>query len=413
MGSTLKETFSVEEVVNWLDLNGFQDISQTFCDEGIDGDAMSCLTEDALKSLVVRIGPRMKLLKAIKQMNTRCSTSTSESASDLSTCDMLAKWQDSNSQGNASNPGGQSGVCESLSSASSDNSVAKGRKQWTSPFVLPDYFPPLVEEALAKKLRMPKQVRCKFIQTIYDKICLFTVSPTPDQRRDVCRAIIAKYPFLSDASGGYEIWYRYLGEKVNNELRSERADPVVLSRKRKNVDGSPAATIFRAAVRRGIVNWAPPPIDGEDNVCSQAHVSWMKKELKRKQPNLTLVNKKMELTYSFRRRMINEEKHLLKDIMEQYPFLFKKAHLKSEYSRLMADSSAADCIQGNLLEVSPNIIRVAEQRKFVSEEANKLLLLCKPTNDSSCNDDEENENILSAENKTFVAMCLLPHLLER
>lgn len=78
---------------------------------------MSCLTEDALKSLVVRIGPRMKLLKAIKQMNTRCSTSTSESASDLSTCDMLAKWQDSNSQGNASNPGGQSGVCESLSSA--------------------------------------------------------------------------------------------------------------------------------------------------------------------------------------------------------------------------------------------------------------------------------------------------------
>lgn len=28
-------------------------------------------------------------------------------------------------------------------------------------------------------------------------------SPTPDQRRDVCRAIIAKYPFLSDASGGY------------------------------------------------------------------------------------------------------------------------------------------------------------------------------------------------------------------
>ena len=58
---------------------------------------------------------------------------------------------------------------------SSDNSVAKGRKQWTSPFVLPDYFPPLVEETLAKKLRMPKQVRCKFIQTIYDKICLFTV----------------------------------------------------------------------------------------------------------------------------------------------------------------------------------------------------------------------------------------------
>ena len=38
-------------------------------DEGIDGEAMSCLTEDALKTLVSRIGPRMKLLKAIKAMN--------------------------------------------------------------------------------------------------------------------------------------------------------------------------------------------------------------------------------------------------------------------------------------------------------------------------------------------------------
>jgi hypothetical protein len=28
-------------------------------------------------------------------------------------------------------------------------------------------------------------------------------SPTPDQRRDVCRAIISKFPFLADIGGGY------------------------------------------------------------------------------------------------------------------------------------------------------------------------------------------------------------------
>lgn len=28
-------------------------------------------------------------------------------------------------------------------------------------------------------------------------------APTPDQRRDVCRAIVTKYPFLADACGGY------------------------------------------------------------------------------------------------------------------------------------------------------------------------------------------------------------------
>ena len=28
-------------------------------------------------------------------------------------------------------------------------------------------------------------------------------SPTPDQRKEVCRAIISSFPYLADASGGY------------------------------------------------------------------------------------------------------------------------------------------------------------------------------------------------------------------
>ena len=35
-------------------------------------------------------------------------------------------------------------------------------------------------------------------------LCFYS-SPTPDQRRDVCRAIVTKFPFLADAGGGYVI----------------------------------------------------------------------------------------------------------------------------------------------------------------------------------------------------------------
>ena len=44
---------------------------------------MSCLTEHALKSLISRIGPRMKLLKVIKTMNegSNCSLSSSSISS--------------------------------------------------------------------------------------------------------------------------------------------------------------------------------------------------------------------------------------------------------------------------------------------------------------------------------------------
>ncbi|CAB4035731.1 Hypothetical predicted protein [Paramuricea clavata] len=106
-------------------------------------------------------------------------------------------------------------------------------RKWENPFPLPERFQPCVQDALNKNMFLTKQLRCKFIQAVYDRICLFTISPTPDQRRDVCRAIVTRYPFLTDVVGGLEIWYRQLGDKVKNEVRNEKSDPVVLARKRK------------------------------------------------------------------------------------------------------------------------------------------------------------------------------------
>ena len=137
---------------------------------------------------------------------------------------------------------------------------------------------------------------------------------------------IAFYKFLYYIFSLQEIWYKYLGDKIKNELRNERTDPVVLARKRKNADGQ-KNTAKRKAVRRGIVNWAPPAIAGEDDASCRSHVAWMQKEKKKRQHNQDLVSKKMELTFSFRRQMINGQKHLLKDIRIQYPFLFEKNHV--------------------------------------------------------------------------------------
>ena len=105
-----------------------------------------------------------------------------------------------------------------------------------------------------------------------------------------------------------------------------RTDPVVLARKRKSVSlgGSTKSPKVRGVVQRGIVNWAPPAIDGEDETSCKAHMRWMQKEKKKRQYNHTLVGKKMDLTYSFRRQMINGKKHMLKDIEGKYPFLFEQ-----------------------------------------------------------------------------------------
>jgi hypothetical protein len=45
----------------------------------------------------------------------------------------------------------------------------------------------------------------------------------------------------------------------------------------------------------------------------------------------------------------------------------------------MADTTAADCLQSNLLQLAPKIIGITEKRNLTSEKAKKLLLLCQPS----------------------------------
>lgn len=80
-------------------------------------------------------------------------------------------------------------------------------------------------------------------------------------------------------------------------------------------------------VQRGIVNWEPPAIDGEDERSCKAHIAWMQKEKKKRHYNTALVEKKMELTYSFRRKMVNTGQHILKEIKLKYPFLFDESQV--------------------------------------------------------------------------------------
>ena len=44
----------------------------------------------------------------------------------------------------------------------------------------------------------------------------------------------------------------------------------------------------------------------------------------------------------------------------------------------MADDTAADSLQINLLQLAPKIIKIAEKRHLASEEAKNLLNLLKP-----------------------------------
>ncbi|XP_028414671.1 uncharacterized protein LOC114537777 [Dendronephthya gigantea] len=389
--------YSCEEVSEWLKLNGFETFSDKFIEEDVDGEALALLSENALESLVDKVGPRMKLLGVIKKM-VRSDSESVESGNSGSLSRLPWDLECPNNSKDQDSP--------RCSSPIPRNDCSTVRKTWVTPFCLPERFPPAVQEALSKNIALPKLIRVKFIQAIYDKICLFTISPTPDQRRDVCRAIISKYPSLADVGGSYETWYRQLGDKVKNELRHERSDPVVLARKRKSIEGSDLTAKVPGSSRRGIINWEPPAVDGEDLHSNKAHVQWMQKEYRKKHPNMEVVKQKMQLTFSFRRKYINAGKCSLNEIDAKYPFLFEHDQLQDEYERLVSGSSVKDLVVTNLRELAPKILKAASKKKLPQLE--ELVQACVQ------NEDElDEENRLTDDEKVVVALCTLPHLLER
>ena len=95
-----------------------------------------------------------------------------------------------------------------------------------------------------------------------------------------------------------------------------------MSRKRKNPDGSLKQPKPEKGLRRGIVKWAPPHIEGEDQASHDKHVNWMQQEAKKKDKRYSLVTRKMDLTYSFRREYLTKQPVPLLQLKQKYPFLF-------------------------------------------------------------------------------------------
>ena len=84
-----------------------------------------------------------------------------------------------------------------------------------------------------------------------------------------------------------------------------------MARKRKNPDGTLKETKPGKAIRRGIVKWPPPHIEGEDQTSHNKHVIWLQQEFKKRDKRYNLVSHKMELTYSFAGNISQKKKNSL------------------------------------------------------------------------------------------------------
>lgn len=75
-------------------------------------------------------------------------------------------------------------------------------------------------------------------------------------------------------------------------------------------------------LQRGIVHWQPPSQCGENEESHNVRKTWLQKQWHKLTKDKSEISKRMDLTYPFRRIYINEEKRPIKDVREEYPWLF-------------------------------------------------------------------------------------------
>ncbi len=203
--------------------------------------------------------------------------------------------------------------------------------QWPSPFPIPK-FSYDVELWLEKGngnfkedgtlLTVAREMKMDILDSIAQAIFSFKAYPNNQELESVSAALIGKYPCLKDPGSGtgYHSWTMSIKYKVGNyrqKLRMAGCSEVAVNQKRVNND----SRCLKKA-KRCEVNFLPDNPVGQTDCSLQKEKDALQEEMKKKHFSMAIVDSKMELTFSLRRKEIVDEEPLVADVLKQWPALF-------------------------------------------------------------------------------------------
>ncbi|XP_059698106.1 sterile alpha motif domain-containing protein 3 isoform X2 [Haemorhous mexicanus] len=285
------ESWSVEQVCNWLKQRNLGELVPKFREEEISGAALLALNDRMVQQLVKKIGHQAVLMDLIKKYQEQksgmesltycCETASQKFPEVLSGATDRQMFISSGpvEQKYQSSDGNLKGLI--------DHRVLKQKKnlksffarhkmlQWTSSYVLPD-FPYDVKCILAEKKCPDHSMRIRiieFLQADMTKYLEGSLYPNSQQYNIVVNALLQAYPFLDEDGNGF---------------------------------GEPAMDL---------------------------HIKWLNREYMKTQRNWEEVDNRMNVTIEIRRKMISD-KAPLKDVLRLFPFLRCPYQLFREFQLL-------------------------------------------------------------------------------
>nr|XP_046235721.1 uncharacterized protein LOC124054096 [Scatophagus argus] len=190
-------------------------------------------------------------------------------------------------------------------------------------------------------LKMSRDLKHGILEKLAEAMYKFMAYPADYHFGHVASALIKAHPCLSEPGSptGYCVWKNSLKFKMGNYhtklRRSGMADVSVNGNKRGKdfPDGDPTSSKIKRP-KRSETNFLPNFPDGENTASLEKIRVELEMEAKKHLPDVLGVKKKMELTFSLRRREIVEEQPPVKKMVERWPALFTETQIYDEFSRV-------------------------------------------------------------------------------
>ncbi|XP_071173906.1 sterile alpha motif domain-containing protein 3-like isoform X2 [Mytilus edulis] len=254
-------------------------------------------------------------------------------------------------------PGGGDLTLPSLSrqDTPSTSSASKySSKTWCRQYKISK--PQLSRSVLSKleaKEELTTSERRHFLDVIYNDVTKYAggMYPTSEMYEDVVDGLIREFPYLLTYGGlppssAREFWKDKVLYKFGNARKLlDKNHPDVKLRKKKVITEEKKSEGNKNNFTWGLGRYLPDIPDTEDETSLDIHTKWLQREYKKTDQDLENVNRKMDLTFPYRRRQIVEDKISVRDLVELYPWLTSRHELLKEFQRLEPNTDSNDLVE--------------------------------------------------------------------
>lgn len=177
-----------------------------------------------------------------------------------------------------------------------------------------------------KGLDVTREIKMEILDKIAQAIFEIKSYPEKDELESVASSLVLKYPCLKEPGSitGCEGWKTSIKYKLGNfrsKLRRAGCNEVDVNSKRKGSTEDNGPFTFKRP-RRGEVNHVPDYPQHHNDFTLEEERLHLVEEMKKKKRDKTVIQHKMELTFSLRRKEIVEGQPMVSEVQERWPALF-------------------------------------------------------------------------------------------